>query len=428
MKITIHEPVGFSETGGRSNNEDSIFPANGTATTSNRLFLVCDGVGGEHKGEVASALACKSMNDYFAKMPSANLTLENVKEALGVTLRNFEGIERNDPGTHGMATTMTLLNLQENGVALAHLGDSRIYQIRQGRIIFKTKDHKWVNELIQSGVITEEQAKDHPKRNVITRVVSAGRHDEPEFALIQDIKPNDYFFMCSDGVLEQLYDELLEYHLRANPDNEADASEIMDVIKEECDGKTNDNFSAYLIKIATVETTAPLFQNTVIPDLDTRRKTNLPDANLGSNSPKFLYKPYLLAAACLFFAAGIFYWKKTEKDPKMTQQPKVSIQASDFSGNGETPKEPVSPKEQRLKIGKTDKKTKSQIKKSKQLISANKKNAPDSVHHSIVLHSAVPPNEPIEQKKESLEKDPIVKSEKSDLPEKLKKGDPKPVE
>jgi protein phosphatase len=253
MKISIHQPAGFNEAGGRANNEDSIYPLAGTATVLDRLFLVCDGVGGEHKGEVASFLACKCISEFFAQKGEQRITLALLQKALDMTREAFIETERNDPETAGMATTMTLLYIDDVGAALAHLGDSRIYHIRNGKVIYQTKDHKWVNDLVQSGVITAEQASQHPQRNVITKVITASRSDEPDFMLIKDVLPEDYFFMCSDGVLEQLYDELLEYHLRDNPDNHPEPVEILEAIRNECAHKTNDNFSAYLIKIEAVE-------------------------------------------------------------------------------------------------------------------------------------------------------------------------------
>lgn len=253
MNIAIHLPACFNEKGARENNEDSIYPFPRTVTTDDRLFLVCDGVGGENRGEVASALACYSVSSYFSSNPQKNITQEYLQHALDHTRLAFEKMESENPDAIGMATTMTLLYLSDEGVTLAHLGDSRIYHVRNGKIISSTRDHKWVNELVASGMLTEEQAKEHPKKNMITRVISASRNDQPEFRLVSDILPDDYFFLCTDGVLEQVYDELLEYHLRENPDNEASLTSISAAIKTECEGRTNDNFSAYLIRIKSID-------------------------------------------------------------------------------------------------------------------------------------------------------------------------------
>lgn len=314
MKITIYQPAGFNEKGNRSNNEDTIYPLPDTATAMDTLFLVCDGVGGEHKGEVASALACQSISHYFSGLHAAHITEDNVQQALDVSQKAFEITEQNDPETHGMATTMTLLFLGNSGVVIAHLGDSRIYQVRNGKIIFQTKDHKWVNELVESGVITEEQAREHPKRNVITRVISADRHDQPDFKIIQDVQPEDYFFMCTDGVLEQLYDELLEYHLRDNPDNHYSMEEIIATIKEECEGKTNDNFSAYLIKIKSVDA-----GSTVI-SMQTGTHQHKPSAapiiSDQANKSKGVFYTIFMFVGLLLIGGTAFYFMQKPKNKK----------------------------------------------------------------------------------------------------------------
>lgn len=417
MKITIHSPVGFNETGGRSNNEDTIHPQVGEALASDRLFLVCDGVGGEHRGEVASALACQSLSHFTAQFKGAEMTLEVVKQALDYTLQAFERLEKSDPETHGMATTMTLLYIQDNGIVLAHLGDSRIYQLRQGKIIFKSKDHKWVNELIESGVITEEQAREHPKRNVITRVISAGRNDEPEFVLISDVKADDYFFMCTDGVLEQLYDELLEYHLRDNPDNQSSPSEIIQAIKEECEGKTNDNFSAYLLKIAHVEIGAAPLQNPGQKEVPLPPENKSPTQVVEEKGPQSSSNRFwIMMAAVLLVGTGYYFWEKEPVQTDVSVPVKVSstaVPTTDTTRPGiEKPKkkeEKRIPGPQKVKSG----------------VPLRKKKDPDRVKKEVDDLRTRTLEEEVKPESETPVPDPVVKSEKSDLPDKLKKVDPK---
>ncbi|KAA0989252.1 PP2C family protein-serine/threonine phosphatase [Dyadobacter aurulentus] len=311
MKISIHQPAGFNEMGGRSNNEDSIYPIPGTATSADRLFLVCDGVGGEHKGEEASFLACKHISDFFLRSGEEDISKSFVQKAVIAAREAFIETEKHDPDTAGMATTLTLLYFDNYGAVLAHLGDSRIYHIRNGKIIFQTSDHKWVNELVQSGVITEEQAALHPQRNVITKVITASRADEADYMRISDIEAGDFFFLCSDGVLEQLYDDLLEYHLRDNPDNHPEPIEILEAVKNECAHQTNDNFSAYLIKIASVgeqkageEKVNEKVVNAVMPEsVVSRQSIEKPRGVLFG----------LIAFAVIFCSGLIFHFVKSEK-------------------------------------------------------------------------------------------------------------------
>ncbi len=261
MKVSIYQPVGFTETGGRTNNEDSIYPTMNAISPNQRLFLVCDGVGGQHKGEIASALACESIAFYFAQNLVEVANEPYVQSALKYTTDAFVQKEKEDSETQGMATTLTLLHFNEAGATIAHLGDSRIYQVRNGAIVRVSEDHKLVNELVRGGHITSEEALSHAQRNVITKVISADRQDKPDVQIINDVQAGDYFFLCTDGVLEQVYDDLLVYHLRNTEDNELSDAQKLENIRQECMGKTRDNFSAYLIHVDSVTgTVSPQYQ------------------------------------------------------------------------------------------------------------------------------------------------------------------------
>lgn len=319
MALTIYHPVGFNEAGGRPNNEDSIYPATGKAGVNDRLFLVCDGVGGQHKGEVASALACETISRFFFENQSENISEAYVAHAVRAAHHAFRQTEEAYAGAKGMATTMTLLYLNESGAALAHLGDSRIYQVRDGHIIYRTKDHKWVNELVESGVITQEQAREHPKKNVITRVITASRLDQPDYVFLSDVRKDDFFFLCTDGVLERMYEELLEYHLRADSDNHAESADILEAIRSECADKTRDNFSAYLIKIKAPGPGANSLPKqeaeAVLPVQDKSNAAQTAGASQADGPP---HKPRgillsLVAFAFIFWAILVIYLVKDKK-------------------------------------------------------------------------------------------------------------------
>lgn len=257
MKISIHQPVGFSEVGGRANNEDSIFPLP-NATNQVELFIVCDGVGGQSKGEAASSLACESIAEFFMNHPPKVADEGYMIRALEYTHEKFKQKEQQNPETHGMATTMALVHFHEAGVSVVHIGDSRVYHIRDNEILSVTEDHKFITLLLKEGRISAEEAMIHPDRNQITKAISADRRDTPTVQIISDIRPNDYFFLCSDGVLEQIHDDLLLYHLRNTEDNRIEDVEKLENIRQECLGKTRDNFSAYLIRVQGVEGKIPL--------------------------------------------------------------------------------------------------------------------------------------------------------------------------
>jgi protein phosphatase len=262
MKVKIYPPIGFSELGGRSNNEDALYPPVETVTASNTLFLVCDGVGGHSKGEVASSLACEDIPQYFKQNPVLVADQTYVEQAIRHARYGLQKelslAGANTQDASNMATTVTLLQLNEAGVTMAHLGDSRIYQLRNGQIIRRTEDHSFVNQLVKAGMITPEEAATHPRRNQITRSLNCDEDDSndiPDVRIINDVLPGDYFFMCTDGVLEQLYDELLTYYLFAP--NLQENADKMEAIRKACYGNTRDNFTAYLIQIASVDGEVP---------------------------------------------------------------------------------------------------------------------------------------------------------------------------
>ncbi len=250
MQIQINIPFGYNELGGRSNNEDSVFPIINTASENDRLFLVCDGVGGAAKGEIASQLACKGFSEYFI---NNNITYSDKKiigEALDYTEQVLDDYLAVNPTSKGMGTTVTLLHIHSGGVTIAHIGDSRIYQIRGGSIIQQTKDHSLAMELFSSGIITLEQAREHPRRNEITRALQGKsvRQTKAEVLVIDDIQIGDYFFLCTDGVLEKVDENILEDLTKQYDEPET----IVTTLRELSMGQTRDNFSAYLIKIKDI--------------------------------------------------------------------------------------------------------------------------------------------------------------------------------
>ncbi|MBC8155054.1 MAG: serine/threonine-protein phosphatase [Bacteroidetes bacterium] len=250
MEIRLAQPVGFSQPGSRPNNEDILFPEPDAATPYQSWFMVCDGVGGAERGEVASQLAVTQFDAYFRAHPAPVITAEYIQQALSAVQDRFDSYVRENPAAAGMGTTLTLVYLHEAGATVAHLGDSRVYLVRQGRIQWRTDDHSYVNELVKGGVLTADQARHHPQRNIITRAIQGGGNDRSVAAIqfISDLQPGDYFFLCSDGVLERVSDELLENVLGSHDTN----AEKMRIIQACCTDQTRDNFTAYLIQVQTV--------------------------------------------------------------------------------------------------------------------------------------------------------------------------------
>lgn len=257
MNITIDKPWAISEKGGRLNNEDSIYPQPEASNTNQRLFLVCDGVGGAEKGEVASSLACESFQTYFHTFSNEEPTKEFIDKAVGYVETCFDDYILSHPLAKGMATTLTMTYIGTNGITLAHIGDSRIYHFRKGEILYQTEDHSLVNSLLKLGRITKEEVKKHPQRHVITRAIQGSKYStEADVVFLKDIQAGDFIFMCSDGVLEHLTNEELSTIFSLNH-----VDTIKDEILNSCSGRTRDNYSFYIIPIQNVSNTVSLKQN-----------------------------------------------------------------------------------------------------------------------------------------------------------------------
>ncbi len=252
MIISILKPFSINEIGKRTNNEDSIYPKNENVSIDDRLFLVCDGVGGANKGEVASSLACESIQTYFRTFLDVENDIDTdfIEKAIRYTETRFDEYIKENPEAKGMATTLCLIYLSPNGAFITHAGDSRIYQERANKIIFRTEDHSLVNTWIKSGMINEEEAKNHPRKNVIYRAIQGSEHPiEVDVVQLVDIQPGDNFLMSTDGVNEAISDTEICSILSDKGSPESKLS----TIKEICSSKARDNFSAFLIPIQDVQ-------------------------------------------------------------------------------------------------------------------------------------------------------------------------------
>ncbi len=296
MDVRIARPLGYSELGNRGNNEDALYPDPQHTSAQQRWFLVCDGVGGAERGEIASKLAVTALDTYFHRHPVAVVTEAYVQEAVAHVEDQFNQYLTTNPQAAGMATTMTMLYLHEAGATVAHIGDSRVYQIREGSIIWCTDDHSYVNELVKAGVLSAAEAQKHPQRNIITRALQGGEKGvQASVQILNDLRAGDYFFLCSDGVLERVSDELLENTLR----NRAETNEQkMARLHGYSLGNTRDNFTAYLIQIEQVtgavefryQVASPVYERSTIDtdhgDAVTLINMPIPDAVKATPPPK----------------------------------------------------------------------------------------------------------------------------------------------
>jgi len=252
MKITILQPQVIQELGNRSNQEDSVFPKQGEATENDRLFVLCDGMGGHENGEVASQLVCDVLPEYIRAHWNGGCFPDGLlQDALNEV--NSRINEYPSESIRKMGTTLTFLCIHQGGVFMAHIGDSRIYHIRPSEhlIIYKSRDHSLAYDLYMAGEIKYEELATY-KKNVITRAIMPGQEKpfKADIAHTTDVKPGDYFLLCSDGLLENMSDEELINLLCSDLGNEQKREHLIEKSKD-----NKDNHSAILVQISEVAKT-----------------------------------------------------------------------------------------------------------------------------------------------------------------------------
>ncbi len=204
---------GLSDVGlTRAHNEDYF-----EIDPQHRLYVVADGMGGHSHGEVASQIAVNTIRDFIAKTADKDTTwpfgmdarLERHSNLLKMAVRMahdqvLREISR-DGSLYGMGTTVVGLLLGGQVAAVAHVGDSRAYRLRAGRLEQLTQDHTWVNEQVVAGFLSKEQARSHPLKNVVTRALG-GESDVLVDVRELEVKSGDLFLLCSDGLTGMLSD------------------------------------------------------------------------------------------------------------------------------------------------------------------------------------------------------------------------------
>jgi protein phosphatase len=195
--VTLGAYARASDTGKkRRRNEDSYVVAP-------PLFAVADGMGGAQAGEVASKLAAAALEDTDSGSSSGQ---ERVVSLIQEANRRVYARANTDPATSGMGTTMTVALVEGQVVTIGHVGDSRAYLVRAGRLEQLTEDHSLVNELLKSGKLSPQEAETHPQRSVITRAVGTDPDVDVD-AFRVDALEGDVFLLCSDGLTDMVDDE-----------------------------------------------------------------------------------------------------------------------------------------------------------------------------------------------------------------------------
>jgi len=226
----------------RSNNEDVFI------TSSEQGFcLAADGMGGEAAGELASKIFADTAQEIFADNfnHSEKEVLYRVKQAFSFANDKILDHVTQNPNHEGMGCTAELLAFYEDGFALGHVGDSRTYRFRNGQLRQLTQDHTLVQQQIEEGLISSDNIKNHPLRNVILRAI--GQERELALDLLRgNILSGDLFLLCSDGLTDMIQDNQIQEILHSDIEIHRKADNLIESAKA-AGGK--DNITVVLVAI-----------------------------------------------------------------------------------------------------------------------------------------------------------------------------------
>jgi len=243
--LRVSEQAFRSDTGRQRNaNEDSLY-------VRPPVFVVADGMGGAQAGEVASKAAAEAFDRDLPDAPPERVLKETIESAN----RKIHANAHADPSLSGMGTTITaaIVDLSAEEVGVGHVGDSRAYRLRSGKLERLTRDHSLVEEMRRKGQLTDAQAEDHPQRSIITRALGP----EPDVEVdVQTVaaQPGDVFLLCSDGLTTMLDDEHIARILSGASSIDAAVRALVDEANR---AGGRDNITALAFRLEDAAATAP---------------------------------------------------------------------------------------------------------------------------------------------------------------------------
>jgi serine/threonine protein phosphatase PrpC len=212
------------------------------------IFIIADGMGGHRSGDVASKTAVDFVSNYILQFPEVLSEEKNINEAIRDIVKKANTniyIKSNKyESNSGMGTTFIIAVVSGNQLYIGHVGDSRVYTIREGNIKRLTTDHSYVEELVQTGSLTREEAENHPDRNIITRALGCSEDIEVD-TYTYEMQQDDYIIMCTDG----LTNKLSEAEIKEIVENSAELEQACEeLIKKANEKGGEDNITVIIIK------------------------------------------------------------------------------------------------------------------------------------------------------------------------------------
>lgn len=218
-----------------------------------RTYLLADGMGGHRSGDVAARVAVEHLTELLRRLAESTITERDslfeaghrLRVAIEATNRYVYKLSKSEEALRGMGTTLCCLRVHDDGLVYAHVGDSRIYRMREGELDQLTEDHSLLRELVRAGQIREQHTADFVYKNIITKALGTEPVVEPSVE-ISDLLPRDIYLMCSDGLSDLLSKDAIEQILATGHSLEAKACALVDAAKKK---GGYDNVTVVLIQI-----------------------------------------------------------------------------------------------------------------------------------------------------------------------------------
>ncbi len=288
---TTNPIIGYwdSRQGGRSENQDSCGFLD---TPHGHLAVVCDGMGGGPAGKLASTIAVQSILGCVGNAPVEEKPAEVMRKAVESAQQAILEEVGKRPELNGMGTTVAAILIGKEAAVVAHVGDSRVYQFRRGKKIFRTEDHSWVAEMVRNKSLTEEQARLSSQSNIITRALG-GKSDELADIDILPYEEGDRFMLCTDGIWGMLTEKELVQRAAQTPSLAGAVDGLVLEVDEEGrhSGNTHDNLTLVIIET----------------------KSNSIKKGKMRKKDRLLFRA-LLAICVILFLTTFYYCSKASKD------------------------------------------------------------------------------------------------------------------
>lgn len=298
-------------------------------TVNGYVFVVCDGMGGHVGGATASQLAVNSILEFFDKEPLENIIL-GIDKAIKFANEQIFATALAQPELKGMGTTATVTVMREEGAYIGHVGDSRIYLKSDGKLNRLTKDHSFVQGLVDQGIIKDEEAESHPQKNQILRAL--GIREDVDATVCDSpiqLKVGDTILMCSDGLSGLVKDSRMEDLLNENNVQQS----VVGLINEANQNGGDDNITAAVISVTESPYTVSVFKHfNPVSYMSTATISEEPIALKWYQNTKMML---IIGGAALVLITYLFYmlWPKSTPPPGGQSKPIVQEVAVDSTNS-----------------------------------------------------------------------------------------------